>query len=81
MAAAGGDLPKARRDALFAPLNKAYKSISMTPPGARPDPLDLAEEPEVAAPGKFLGVGAALGMHPTLGRNAVYAVILVGQRR
>jgi hypothetical protein len=49
--------------------------------GARPEPLDFAEEPEVTAPGKHFGVGVALGMNEKLGRNAVYAVIAVGQER
>jgi uncharacterized protein YkwD len=80
LAAAGGALPKARKDALTAPLSKAFKVVQVLA-GAKADPLDFAEEPEVVSAGKFAGVGAALGMHPTLGRNAIYAVVLVGTKR
>jgi uncharacterized protein YkwD len=81
MAASAGELPKARRDEILAALNKGWKTVHMTPPGAKADPLDFAEEPEVTAAGKFVGVGVAKGMHPTLGRNALYVTILVGAKR
>jgi hypothetical protein len=80
MAASGGALPKARRDEILASL-KGWKTIHMTPPGAQAEPLDFAEEPEVTAAGKYFGVGVAQGMHPTLGRNALYVTILIGQKR
>lgn len=80
LAAAGGELSKARKAELTAPLGKSYKTVNVLS-GARGDPLDFAEEPEVVSAGKFAGVGVALGMHPTLGRNAVYAVILVASKR
>jgi uncharacterized protein YkwD len=80
LAASQGELTKARKDALTTQLNGAFKTVSVTS-GAKSDPLDFAEEPEVTAAGKFLGVGVATGMHPVLGRNGVYAVIIVGTRR
>ncbi len=80
LAAAGGALPKEKAQELTSPLNSGFKSVVMVS-GAKPDPLDLAEEPQSTAPGKVLGVGAAQGPHPVLGRNAVYAVIMVGTPR
>jgi uncharacterized protein YkwD len=80
LAQAGGILPAERKTALTAPLNKGFKTVQVLA-GARADPLDFAEEPEVVSAGKFAGVGVAIGMHPTLGRNAVYAVIVVGSKR
>ncbi|HSB20765.1 MAG TPA: CAP domain-containing protein [Anaeromyxobacteraceae bacterium] len=80
LAQAGGTLAPERKTALTAPLNKGFKTVQVLA-GARADPLDFAEEPEVVSAGKFAGVGVAIGMHPTLGRNAVYAVIVVGSKR
>lgn len=80
LAKAGGTLPPDRKAELTAPLHKGFKTVQVLS-GARADPLDFAEEPEVVSAGKFAGVGVAIGMHPTLGRNAVYAVIVVGSKR
>ncbi len=80
LAAAGGTLPKEKASELTAPLNTGYRTVVMVS-GAKPEPLDLAEEPQATAPGKVLGVGVAQGKHPVLGRNAVYSVIMVGTPR
>lgn len=80
LAAAGGTLAKARAAEIEAPLKKGFKTVHIIS-GARPDPLDFAEEPGVISSGRLLGVGVAQGMHPVLGRNAVYAVIIIGARR
>lgn len=80
LAAGGGTLPKEKSQELTAPLNTGFRSVTMVS-GAKPEPLDLAEEPQTTATGKVLGVGAAQGRHPVLGRNAVYAVIMVGTPR
>jgi len=80
LAAAAGSLPKGRQAELTKPLDKRFKSVSLTF-GARQDPLDFAEDPEVTAAGRVFGVGVALGMHEKLGRNAVYAAVVVGQER
>lgn len=80
LAAAGGSLPKARQAELTATLDKGWKTVTLTF-GAKQELLDFAEEPEVTSPGRSFGVGVAQGMHPTLGRNALYAVIVVAQER
>lgn len=80
LAQVGGSLPQERKSELTRSLNKGFKTVQVLA-GARADPLDFAEEPEVVSAGKFAGVGVAIGMHPTLGRNAVYAAILVGTKR
>ncbi len=80
LAGAGGTLPKEKASELTSPLNAGFRTVVMVS-GAKPEPLDLAEEPQSTAPGKVLGVGVAQGRHPVLGRNAVYAVIMVGTPR
>ncbi len=80
LAAAGGSLPKEKAQEITAPLNAGFRTVTMVS-GAKPEPLDLAEEPQSTAAGKVLGVGVAQGRHPVLGRNAVYAVIMVGATR
>ena len=80
LAAAGGTLPKEKQTELTAPLNKVFKAVTMVS-GAKQEPLDFAEEPQVTMPGKSLGVGVAQGRHPVLGRNAVYVVLMVGSPR
>ncbi len=77
LAAAGGTLPKERQAELTAPLNKSFRAVTMVS-GAKPEPLDFAEEAQVTAAGKAFGVGVAQGKHPVLGRNAVYVVLMVG---
>ncbi len=80
LAGARGALPKPRADALVAPLYKAFRNVNVLS-GAKADPLDFAEEPGVAGPGKVMGLGVAQGANPVLGKNAVYVVVLVGARR
>jgi uncharacterized protein YkwD len=80
LAAAAGTLPKEKHAELTAPLNKGFKAVTMVS-GAKQEPLDFAEEPQVTAQGRSLGVGVAQGRHAELGRNAVYVVIMVGTSR
>jgi uncharacterized protein YkwD len=80
LAAAGGTLAKEKGSKITSPLNKGFRTVTMIS-GAKPEPLDLAEEPQTTAPGKALGVGVAQGKHPVLGRNATYVVLMVGTPR
>jgi uncharacterized protein YkwD len=80
LAGAGGALPKEKAGELTAPLNKGFRTVTLVS-GAKQEPLDFAEEPQTTAPAKALGVGAAQGRHPVLGRNAVYVVLMVGTPR
>jgi uncharacterized protein YkwD len=80
LAKAGGSLPKEQASPITAELSKSYRTVSIVK-GAKAEPLDFAEEPEITGPGKLLGVGVAQGMHPTLGRNANYAVIMIATPR
>ena len=80
LAQAGGTLTKEQAGELTAPLNKSFRTVTMIS-GAKPEPLDFAEEPQATAPGKGLGIGVAQGRHPVLGRNAVYVVLMVGTPR
>ncbi len=80
LAAGAGTVSKEAGDAITAPLNAAFKAVAMVS-GAKQDPLDFAEEPQVVSPGRSLGVGVALGKNAVLGRNATYVVIMVGAPR
>jgi len=80
LASAKGTLPKARAEGILAPVNKGFRGVSLIQ-GAKSDPLEFAEEPTVVSGGKMTGIGIAQGVHPSLGKNAVYVVILMGTRR
>jgi uncharacterized protein YkwD len=80
VAEAGGDLPKEKATQLTAPLTKTMRTLTIVS-GAKPEPLDFAEEPQVTAVARAAGIGVAQGKHPVLGRNAVYVVIMVGTTR
>ena len=80
LAEAGGSLPKEKLSEITAPLNRTMRTLTILS-GAKPDPLDFAEEPQVTAVAKAVGVGVAQGKHPVLGRNAVYVAIMVGTLR
>lgn len=80
LAAAKGELPKAQADAILSPLYKTFRTVSLVG-GAKPEPLEFAEEPGVVSPAKVMGVGVAGGANPVLGRNTAYVIILVGTRR
>jgi uncharacterized protein YkwD len=80
LAGAKGDLPKAQADVILAPLYKSFRTVSLIG-GAKPEPLEFAEEPGVVSPAKVMGIGVAGGGNPVLGRNTAYVIILVGTRR
>jgi len=80
MAAAKGTLPEERDTQLLDSLRKTYKGVNMLA-GASAAPLEFAKDRKVLASGKALGVGLAQGDHPSLGRNATFVVILVGEPR
>jgi hypothetical protein len=80
MAAAHGNLPKARQSELEAPLFKAFRTVNILG-GATNDPLAFAEEPGVVGPGKVVGIGVAQGTSTQLGRNTAFVVMFIGTRR
>jgi uncharacterized protein YkwD len=76
LAAAKGSLPRARQDELLKPLQSQYGPINVVA-GAKADPLEFAEESIVVGGGNLVGIGVALGLHPSLGKNAPYVVEIV----
>lgn len=81
MAAAGGSLSDAESEKLTGPVARKYKEINLVP-GAKADPMEFAAEPSLLGKsGKGLGVGAARGKHPVLGKNAVYVVVITATKR
>jgi uncharacterized protein YkwD len=80
MAAARGNLPKARQTELEAPLFKAFRTVNILG-GVKSDPLEFAEEPGVIGPGKVIGIGVAQGTSAQLGKNSAFVVMFIGTRR
>jgi hypothetical protein len=80
LASAKGALPKERANQILGPLNKTFKVLNIVS-GVKPDPLEIAEEPGIISNTKVLGVGVAQGTHPSLGKNAVFVVAILGTRR
>ncbi len=80
LAAARGELPKARERELTSPLYKGFLTVNILG-GAKNEPLEFAEEPGVLSNGKLIGVGVAQGAHPVLGKNAVFVVVFIGTKK
>jgi uncharacterized protein YkwD len=80
MAAAQGNLPKARQSELEAPLFKSFRTVNILG-GVKADPLEFAEEPGVIGPGKLIGIGVAQGTSANVGKNSAFVVIFIGTRR
>lgn len=80
LAEARGELSKSQADALAAPLYKGYRTVNLIS-GAKPDALEFAAEPGALGPGKLLGLGIAQGDSRSLGKNAVYGVVILAAPR
>jgi uncharacterized protein YkwD len=79
LAAAGGKLDKATDDKIIKPLYRSYSTLNVLA-GAKAEVLEFADEQGVRGPGKVIGVGLAQGASESLGKDAVYGVILIGVR-
>jgi uncharacterized protein YkwD len=79
LAAAGGKLDKATDDKIIKPLYRSYSTLNVLA-GAKADVVEFASEEGVRGPGKVIGVGLAQGTSESLGKDAVYGVILIGVR-
>jgi uncharacterized protein YkwD len=80
LASTKGSLPKAQDSEIVAPLYRSFKNVNILS-GVKSDPLEFAEESGVTGAAKGMGVGAAQGANPVLGKNAVYVVVLLGTRK
>ncbi len=80
LAASGGTLSNEKSNAFLTPLYKTFLSVNVLS-GVRLDPLTIADESAVTGKGQRVGVGVAQGVHPAFGKNAVYAVVLIGVHR
>jgi uncharacterized protein YkwD len=80
LAEAHGKLDRSKDNAIVSPLTRSYKSLNILG-GARPVPLDVANDPSVVEGGKLVGVGVAQGTDAVLGKNAVYVVVFIGAKR
>lgn len=76
VAANGGPPPKAKTEEFTKAVNKAYRDIVFMV-DSRIDLDDFAEDPNVLAKGKLLGLGGALGRHPRLGKNTLFVVLII----
>lgn len=80
LADAHGKLERSKDSAIVTPLTHGYKSLNILG-GARPAPLEVANDPSVVEGGKLVGVGVAQGTDAVLGKNAVYVVVFIGAKR
>jgi uncharacterized protein YkwD len=80
LAGAHGKLERSKDSAIVSPLSRGYKSLNILG-GARPAPLEVANDPTVVEGGKLVGVGVAQGTDAVLGKNAVYVVVFIGAKR
>jgi hypothetical protein len=80
VAGAGGPPPKAKTDELVKTLGKAYRDIVFLV-DSRIDPSDFAEDPNALARGKLVGLGGALGRHPRLGKNTLFVVLIIANKK
>lgn len=79
MAAAGGPPPKNRTAEFEKSLQKGYRDIVIIR-DARIDLADFAEDPNALGKGKQVGLGAALGRHPRLGKNTLFVVVIIANK-
>lgn len=75
LVATGGAIAKDREGDILGPIYKGYRSVDLIS-GAKPEPLEFAEEPRLLGPTTLLGVGVAQGSSPVLGKNAIFVVIV-----
>lgn len=80
VAAAGGPPPKATSIQFEKALQKGYRDVTVLR-DARLDPNDYADDPNVLAKGKLVGLGTALGRHPRLGKNTLFVVLIIANKR
>ena len=81
LAAGGGELGEAKAEALTSGVARKYKEINLVA-GAKPDPMAFAADASLLGKsGKGLGVGAARGKHPVIGKNAVFVVVITATKR
>jgi uncharacterized protein YkwD len=78
-AAAKGRLPKEEESKIIAPLYTSYRTANIMS-GFKPDPMDFAEEGGIVGDSTLVGIGAATGTSPDLGKNATFVVILLGTK-
>ena len=74
-----GAIAKERESEIIAPLYKGYRSVNLIS-GAKPEPLDFADESGVLGAASLAGVGVAQGSSPVLGKNTIYVVIIVATK-
>jgi uncharacterized protein YkwD len=79
VAGAGGPPPKAKTDELVKTLRKGFKDIVFLV-DSRIDLADFAEDPNALAKAKLVGLGAAVGSHPRLGKNTLFVVLIIGNK-
>jgi uncharacterized protein YkwD len=80
VASNGGPPPKAKTEEFTKSINKAYRDIVFMV-DSRIDLDDFAEDPNVLAKGKLVGLGGALGRHPRLGKNTLFVVLVIANKQ
>ena len=79
MAKDKGQVPRAKVSEIEAPLYKGFSKVDEIG-GVKADPMEFAQEPGVVGDAKLVGIGTAVGVSPSFGRNSTYVIILMGKK-
>ena len=80
VASSQGKPTRKQYEALAKPLDKGYRDAELLT-SVRAHPSDYLGEPVLKSRGKRYGVAVAVGRHATLGKSAVYAVLVFATPR
>jgi uncharacterized protein YkwD len=79
MAKDKGQVPRARVSEIEAPLYKLFSKVDEIG-GVKADAMEFAQEPGVVGDARLVGVGTAVGVSPSFGKNSTYVIILMGKK-
>ena len=72
-------MPRAKVSEIEAPLYKGFATVDEIG-GVKADPMEFAQEPGIVKDFKLLGVGTAVGVSPSFGKNSTYVIVLLAKK-
>jgi uncharacterized protein YkwD len=79
MAKDKGQVPRAKVSEIEAPLYRGFSKVDEIG-GVKADPMEFAQEPGVVGDAKLVGIGTAVGVSPSFGKNSTYVIVLMGKK-
>ncbi|HET9753538.1 MAG TPA: CAP domain-containing protein [Myxococcales bacterium] len=79
MAKDKGQVPRAKVSEIEAPLYRGFASVDEIG-GVKADPMEFAQEPGIVKDWKLMGIGTAVGVSPSFGKNSTYVIVLLGKK-